>query len=163
LGGLRPNTIVINWPEKWNKDYFNRDQESIEREESDEESLSLSSFVQTLRYIHENHSALILTRGIDNWPVSSKKDAQTGTIDVWWIVHDGGLLLLIVFLLKKNKIWHKCKLRLFTIAQENEDSGKIKNDLVQYMYFLRIDAQIEVIEIVIKTLLISKSLRCYGS
>jgi hypothetical protein len=139
---------VVNWPEKWNKDFFNRDQESIERDENTDESLSLSSFVQMLRYVNESHSALILTRGIDNWPVSSKRDAQSGTIDVWWIVHDGGLLLLIVFLLKKHKIWHKCKLRLFTIAQENEDSGKIKNDLVQYMYFLRIDAQIEVIEIV---------------
>ena len=78
--------------------------------------------------------------------MNSKKDTQQGTIDVWWIMHDGGLLLLIVFLLKKNKIWHKCKLRLFTIAQEHEDSVKIKADLVQYMYYLRIDAEVEVVE-----------------
>jgi hypothetical protein len=101
--------------------------------------------------------AIILAKGIDNWPVNSKKDAQTGTIDVWWIMHDGGLLLLIVFLLKKNKIWHKCKLRLFTIAQEDEDSVKIKNDLVQYMYFLRIEAEVEVVEIVTITCFIFKS------
>jgi potassium/chloride transporter 4/5/6 len=146
---MRPNTIVINWPFKWNKDYFSRSgKESIDHED-EQQTLSLTSFVQTLRYVNENASALILTRGIDNWPISSKKDSQSGTIDLWWIMHDGGLLLLIVFLLKKNKIWHKCKLRLFTIAQENEDSGKIKNDLVQYMYYLRIDAQIEVIEIVL--------------
>lgn len=89
----------------------------------------------------------MITKGIDNWPVSAKNDSQCGNIDVWWIMHDGGLLLLIVFLLKKNKIWHKCKLRLFTIAQEDEDSVKIKKDLEQYMYFLRIDAEVEVIEL----------------
>jgi hypothetical protein len=73
---------------------------------------------------------------------------QTGTIDLWWIIHDGGLLLLIVFLLKRHKIWQKCKLRLFTVANENEHSVQIRNDLVQYMYFLRIDADVDVIEMV---------------
>lgn len=80
--------------------------------------------------------------------MSAKNDSQSDrNIDVWWIMHDGGLLLLIVFLLKKNKIWHKCRLRLFTIAQEDEDSVKIKKDLEQYMYYLRIDAEVEVVEL----------------
>lgn len=91
---------------------------------------------------------MIITKGIDSWPVNSKTEVQTGTIDLWWIIHDGGLLLLIVFLLKKHKIWQKCKLRLFTVAKENEHSLQIKNDLVQYMYYLRIDAEVDVIEMV---------------
>ena len=37
---------------------------------------------------------------------------------------------------------------LFTVAQEEENSIQIKNDLVQYMYFLRIDAEVEVVEMV---------------
>ena len=89
-----------------------------------------------------------MTKSIDSWPVNSKTHAQTGTIDLWWIIHDGGLLLLIVFLLKKNKIWQKCKLRLFTVSQPNENSIQIKNDLAQYMYFLRIDAEVDVVEMV---------------
>lgn len=95
-----------------------------------------------------NGSALIITKGIDTWPVNSKLETQNGTIDLWWIIHDGGLLLLIVFLLKKHRIWQKCKLRLFTVARENEHSVQIKNDLVQYMYHLRIDAEVDVIEMV---------------
>jgi potassium/chloride transporter 4/5/6 len=56
--------------------------------------------------------------------------------------------LLLVFLLKRNKIWQKCKLRLFTVAQSDENSVQIKNDLAKYMYFLRIDAEVDVVEMV---------------
>jgi hypothetical protein len=44
MGGLRHNTIVLNWPEKWNKDYFSKSNVS----DDDENSLSLSSFVRKL-------------------------------------------------------------------------------------------------------------------
>lgn len=93
-----------------------------------------------------NESAIIITKGIDTWPINSKVDTQTETIDLWWIIHDGGLLLLIVFLLKKNKIWQNCKVRLFTVARAEENSIKIKNDLAQFLYFLRIEADVDVLE-----------------
>lgn len=48
LGGLRHNTIILNWPEKWNKEYFQRsinaNYESIDEES--ETTLSLSAFVR---------------------------------------------------------------------------------------------------------------------
>ncbi len=56
---------------------------------------------------------------------------------------------MIVFLLKRNKIWQKCKLRLFTVAQSDENSVQIKNDLEKYMYFLRIEAEVDVVEMVV--------------
>ena len=40
-----------------------------------------------------------------------------GNIDIWWIVHDGGLLMLLPFLLKQHRTWRKCRLRIFTVAQ----------------------------------------------
>lgn len=39
-----------------------------------------------------------------------------GNIDVWWVVHDGGLLMLLPFLLKQHKVWKQCTLRIFTVA-----------------------------------------------
>ena len=39
-----------------------------------------------------------------------------GNIDVWWVVHDGGLLMLLPFLLKQHKVWKHCTLRIFTVA-----------------------------------------------
>ena len=37
--------------------------------------------------------------GIQRYPDSG--DKVKGNIDVWWIVHDGGLLMLLPFLLKQ--------------------------------------------------------------
>jgi potassium/chloride transporter 4/5/6 len=45
------------------------------------------------------------------------KEEVEGTIDVWWIVNDGGMLILLAFLLQQDKIWKKCKLRVFIIAE----------------------------------------------
>ena len=42
----------------------------------------------------------------------------TGTIDIWWIVHDGGLLLLLGHLLSKHKYWERCKLRVNTVVEK---------------------------------------------
>ena len=44
-------------------------------------------------------------------------DNVQGNIDIWWIVHDGGLLMLLPFLLKQHRTWRKCRLRIFTVAQ----------------------------------------------
>ena len=149
LGGLRHNTIIMNWPEKCGKEYFDKGKfsESLDTDhEDDGASLSLTSFVQSLRYAKMNESAIIITKGIDNWPINSKTQVQSGTIDLWWIIHDGGLLLLTTFLLKNHKIWQNCRVRLFTVAQGDENSIKIKKDLAQYMYFLRIEAEVDVVE-----------------
>lgn len=71
-----------------------------------------------------------------------------GNIDVWWIVHDGGLLMLISFLLRKHKTWKNCYLRIFTVAQIDDNSIQMKQDLQQWIYALRIEARsVEVIEL----------------
>lgn len=41
------------------------------------------------------------------------QEVQYGTIDVWWLFDDGGLTLLIPYILSKRKIWKNCKLRIF--------------------------------------------------
>lgn len=71
-----------------------------------------------------------------------------GTIDVWWIVHDGGLLMLLPFLLKQHRTWRNCKLRIFTVAQMEDNSIQIKKDLKIFLYHLRIEAEVEVVEMV---------------
>jgi len=63
------------------------------------------------------------------------------------VVHDGGLMLLMMFLLKQHKVWKKCNLRLFTVAQLSDNSIQIKNDLVELMYNLRLTAEVHVIEL----------------
>jgi len=65
-----------------------------------------------------------------------------------WIVHDGGLLMLLPFLLRQHRTWKNCRMRIFTVAQMDDNSIQIKKDLKQFLYALRIDADIEVVEMV---------------
>lgn len=46
-------------------------------------------------------------------PVSFR-GKQKGTIDVWWLSDDGGLTILIPYLLNLHHSWKDCKLRIFT-------------------------------------------------
>ncbi len=41
------------------------------------------------------------------------KAHKNGFVDVWWMNDDGGLSLLLPYLLTKRKYWQKCKLRIF--------------------------------------------------
>ena len=45
---------------------------------------------------------------------TSLKEKQRGTIDVWWIYDDGGLTVLIPYLLSLHSAWKHCKLRFFS-------------------------------------------------
>ncbi|EDO49361.1 predicted protein [Nematostella vectensis] len=38
---------------------------------------------------------------------------QRGTIDVWWLYDDGGLTILLPYLLTLHRLWRSCDLRLF--------------------------------------------------
>ncbi|KAM4602609.1 solute carrier family 12 member 1 [Polymixia lowei] len=40
-----------------------------------------------------------------------------GTIDVWWLFDDGGLTLLLPYILTTRKKWKDCKLRIFIAGQ----------------------------------------------
>ncbi|ESP00673.1 hypothetical protein LOTGIDRAFT_177989 [Lottia gigantea] len=43
---------------------------------------------------------------------------EKGTIDVWWLFDDGGLTLLIPYILTTKSHWGSCKLRVFTVSKK---------------------------------------------
>ncbi|XP_029392743.1 solute carrier family 12 member 1 isoform X7 [Mus pahari] len=48
-----------------------------------------------------------------------KKKQGKGTIDVWWLFDDGGLTLLIPYILTLRKKWKDCKLRIYVGGKIN--------------------------------------------
>ncbi|XP_061166626.1 solute carrier family 12 member 4-like [Saccostrea echinata] len=129
LGGLRHNTVMIGWPYGWRHDHNER---------------SYKVFLDAVKNINAGQMALLAVKGINLFPSSNEK--LKGTIDVWWIVHDGGMLMLLPFLLKQHKTWKHCKLRVFTVAQLEDNTIQMKKDLELFMYQLRIDAEVHVLE-----------------
>uniref|UniRef100_W5MX72 Solute carrier family 12 member 7b n=1 Tax=Lepisosteus oculatus TaxID=7918 RepID=W5MX72_LEPOC len=130
LGGMKHNTVLMAWPHSWKQD---------------DNSLSWRNFIDTVRETTAAHQALLVAKNIDSFPSNQERFSE-GTIDVWWIVHDGGLLMLLPFLLRQHKVWRKCKMRIFTVAQMNDNSIQMKKDLQMFLYHLRLDAEVEVVE-----------------
>lgn len=131
LGGMKPNTVILGWPYGW-------------RQSENERTWRV--FLQTVRNVTASRMALLVPKGINFFPDSTEK--VVGNIDVWWIVHDGGLLMLLPFLLKQHRTWKNCKMRIFTVAQMEDNSIQMKKDLKKFLYDLRIEAEVEVVEMV---------------
>ncbi|XP_011874240.1 PREDICTED: solute carrier family 12 member 7 isoform X1 [Vollenhovia emeryi] len=129
LGGLKPNTVILGWPYGWRQS---------------EEERTWRVFLQTVRSVAAAKMALLVPKGINFFPDSTEK--IIGNIDVWWIVHDGGLLMLLPFLLKQQRTWKNCKMRIFTVAQMEDNSIQMKKDLKKFLYDLRIEAEVEIVE-----------------
>ncbi|XP_005737602.1 solute carrier family 12 member 7-like isoform X1 [Pundamilia nyererei] len=130
LGGMKHNAVLMAWPTGWKQD---RDS-SVRR-----------NFIETVRETTSAHQALLVAKNIDHFPANQER-LKEGTVDVWWIVHDGGLLMLLPFLLSQHKVWRKCKMRIFTVAQMDDNSIQMKKDLQMFLYQLRLNAVVEVVE-----------------
>ncbi|ETE65530.1 Solute carrier family 12 member 7 [Ophiophagus hannah] len=138
LGGMKHNTVLMAWPQSW-KQTDNR--------------FSWKNFVDTVRETTAAQQALLVAKNIDLFPGNQERFSE-GHIDIWWIVHDGGMLMLLPFLLKQHKVWRKCRMRIFTVAQMDDNSIQMKSDLQMFLYHLRIKAEVEVVEM--KTLVMEQ-------
>lgn len=58
----------------------------------------------TVRCTTAAHLALLVPKNIAFYPSNHERYLE-GHIDVWWIVHDGGMLMLLPFLLRQHKVW----------------------------------------------------------
>eukprot|EP01059_Diplonema_ambulator_P014276 TRINITY_DN25147_c0_g2_i1.p1 TRINITY_DN25147_c0_g2~~TRINITY_DN25147_c0_g2_i1.p1 ORF type:complete len:436 (+),score=180.45 TRINITY_DN25147_c0_g2_i1:457-1764(+) len=129
LGALSPNTILATWPDDWRV----RPGASME-------------FSSLLHTAHELSKAAVVIKGIRNFPVSSDFSDVTSAnlecdhVDLWWIVHDGGIELLMAFLLRQHPVWKRCELRIFTIIPAEDDTDSLAQALSKELARLKIDA-----------------------
>uniref|UniRef100_A0AAQ5XFF9 Solute carrier family 12 member 7b n=1 Tax=Amphiprion ocellaris TaxID=80972 RepID=A0AAQ5XFF9_AMPOC len=135
LGGMKHNSVLMAWPGTW-------------KQSNDPQSWR--NFIETIRETTAAHQALLVAKNVDSFPTNQDRLGE-GTIDVWWVVHDGGMLMLLPFLLRQHKVWRKCKMRIFTVAQMDDNSIQMKKDLQMFLYHLRLDAEVEVVEMVSNT------------
>ncbi|XP_078120934.1 solute carrier family 12 member 7-like isoform X2 [Sander vitreus] len=130
LGGMKHNAVLMAWPAGWGQA---------------RDSSARRNFIETVRETTAAQQALLVAKNIDHFPGNQER-LKGGTIDVWWIVHDGGLLMLLPFLLSQHKVWRKCQMRIFTVAHMDDNSIQMKKDLQMFLYQLRLDAVVEVVE-----------------
>ena len=97
--------------------------------------------IRTIKEAHAYNMAVLMVAGAENTP--SPDERLSAPIDIWWVVHDGGLQLLLSTILRKNRVWSRCRLRVFCVLQANEDADALRDKVVDFLYKMRIDGEVK--------------------
>ncbi|CAI6365712.1 unnamed protein product [Macrosiphum euphorbiae] len=68
-----------------------------------------------------------------------QRKQKKGSIDVWWLYDDGGLTLLLPYILSTRGNWSSCKLRVFTIANKKDQLEFEQRSIASLLAKFRID------------------------
>jgi len=130
IGSLEPNTVLLGWPHNWRAANHSEDADIL---------------VETICECTAMQKAMIVCMNLNKFP--SSKETVQGFIDVWWIVHDGGLLLLVAHLLQRHRTWVGCALRVHTIVTQ-ADTAVVQERLEHLLREFRIDvAEVHVVHL----------------
>merc|ERR1719410_2534781 len=64
---------------------------------------------------------------------------RSGTIDVWWLYDDGGLTLLLPYILTTRQQFSKAKLRVFTLANRRDELDRETRNMAALLAKFRIE------------------------
>ncbi|NXA53047.1 S12A3 protein, partial [Nothocercus julius] len=133
LGKMRPNILALGYKRNWQtahpqtvEDYVGILHDAFDFKYGVclmrmKEGLDISRMMQA----HMDPDALVAGQ-------QASTVFQTGqgkkTIDIYWLFDDGGLTLLIPYLLGRKKRWGKCKIRVFVGGQINRMDDERKAD-----------------------------------
>ncbi|NXF29203.1 S12A3 protein, partial [Nyctibius bracteatus] len=124
LGKMRPNILVLGYKKNW--------QTASPQSLEDYVGILHDAFdfkygVCLMRMKEGLNVSRVMQAHADPTALASEQQASTifqreqgkKTIDIYWLFDDGGLTLLIPYLLGRKKRWGKCKIRVFVGGQIN--------------------------------------------
>ncbi|XP_014216505.1 bumetanide-sensitive sodium-(potassium)-chloride cotransporter isoform X2 [Copidosoma floridanum] len=68
-----------------------------------------------------------------------QRKQKKGTIDVWWLYDDGGLTLLLPYIISTRRNWSSCKLRVFALANRYSELEYEQRNMASLLSKFRID------------------------
>ncbi|CAO1378480.1 unnamed protein product [Diamesa hyperborea] len=69
----------------------------------------------------------------------TKKQRKDAVIDVWWLYDDGGLTLLLPYIISTRRNWNTCKLRVFALANKKAELEFEQRSMASLLAKFRID------------------------
>ncbi|NXX84349.1 S12A3 protein, partial [Urocolius indicus] len=124
LGKMRPNILVLGYKRNW--------QTASPQSLEDYVGILHDAFdfkygMCLMRMKEGLNVSRVMQAHADPTALGSEQQARTifqneqgkKTIDIYWLFDDGGLTLLIPYLLGRKKRWGKCKIRVFVGGQIN--------------------------------------------
>lgn len=64
---------------------------------------------------------------------------KKGFIDVWWLYDDGGLTLLLPYIIGTHNQWKDCKLRVFALVNKKSELDQEQRNMAALLSKFRID------------------------
>ncbi|KAM3591011.1 uncharacterized protein V6R79_020566 [Siganus canaliculatus] len=167
LGKLRPNVLVLGFKTNWREsspesieDYINTIYDTFDsnyclcilrmmdgQDISDQFHVEVNQGFEFDESVENDNHQSPEKESADN--ISDKGDSDQvktvfqndqgkKTIDVYWIADDGGLTLLVPYLLTRRKRWHRSKVRVFIVGDEqNMEEGR--NEMIALLKRFRLD------------------------
>uniref|UniRef100_A0A8D2PZE9 Solute carrier family 12 member 2 n=1 Tax=Zosterops lateralis melanops TaxID=1220523 RepID=A0A8D2PZE9_ZOSLA len=117
LGRMRPNTLVVGFKKNWRQSDM-RDVETYINLFHD--AFDVQYGVVVIRLKEGLDISHLQGQGMTYF--FQKKQGKSN-IDVWWLFDDGGLTLLIPYLITTKKKWKDCKIRVFIVCLKNSISN----------------------------------------
>ncbi|KAG7208571.1 hypothetical protein KM043_014784 [Ampulex compressa] len=88
----------------------------------------------------ENRQTVVpIAKDILNAVTKFQRKQKKGTIDVWWLYDDGGLTLLLPYIISTRRNWSNCKLRVFALANRNSELEYEQRNMASLLSKFRID------------------------
>lgn len=131
IGGLRPNTVLLGWPNDVTKsEVFGSNLRLISQ-------LNRSIIAVRLKHLAGNGS-----EAAGQSPHDDPWDIPSGTIDVWWRGQKNGqLMLLLAHLLTLNPQWRHRSLRLLRVVDNETAAAEVEKHLTRLSEESRIEAE----------------------
>ncbi|XP_033751068.1 solute carrier family 12 member 2-like [Pecten maximus] len=87
----------------------------------------------------DSHHLLVYENLLKQQDRFAKK--QRGTIDVWWLFDDGGLTLLIPYILTTKLYWGNCRLRIFIAGTKRGEIDREQRQMATLLSKFRIECK----------------------
>ena len=152
LGPVSPNTVLLGWPSDWRKrvrrDSTVANDESSLSDSQALESCTVDEFVDTLKGLGNMQRAVCVLKGT-RFPRQGDIMPPGSTIDIYWVVDDGGLCLLLSYIISRNPIWLRdSRLRVFALTTvDGCDREELEKLTVDFLQQIRINASVKVVTI----------------
>jgi len=122
------------------------DEENSADDKDDKEVVTTSGLV--VEKMAGKKASVAVYHGVDGAPLAKSVVAditqfqakkRKGTIDVWWLYDDGGLTLLLPYILTTRSQFSDCSLRVFTLANRRDELDRETRNMISLLAKFRID------------------------
>ncbi|CAN9509739.1 unnamed protein product [Ophioblennius macclurei] len=167
LGKLKPNTLVLGFKANWRdsspesiEDYINVIYDTFDcnyclcilrmvegLDVSEQPGFAVNPGFEPDDSVGNEHQQYPGRESADNMSERDngdqmrtvfQNDQGKKTIDVYWIADDGGLTLLVPYLLTRRRHWRSCKVRVFIVGdQQNMEEGR--DEMIALLKRFRLD------------------------